>query len=60
MKSDRKKLFDLLTATSRTAALNTALLCDRIVESKGAATLSANPTFHVRLGGELFSRRNAA
>ena len=30
-------------------------------DSTGVVTmLSANPTFHVRLDGELFSRRNAA
>ena len=53
MKSDRRKLFDLLTATSRTAALNTALLCERIVESKGAATLSAKRIAGGRVDAEL-------
>ena len=30
--------------------------CERIT----ATTTTLNPTFHFRLGGELFSRRNAA
>lgn len=37
-----------------------AIVCAAVVSQAGAFVWGFNPTFHVRLDGELFSRRNAA